>query len=228
MDHNLLSEEKGGWGYFVLRQFHSITGLFLLGLFLWLHLATHLFILRGEEAYIQALSFIFHLPYLDLWRVLLVWLPLIFHISMGCYIISRASFRLSCPNSLGNWLYFFQRLSALIALMFLAYHIAYVKLAAPVDLVDATARARWMLEHLKRHLEKAEVFGLYLVGIGALVFHYVNGIRLFCLRWGLVSSSTSRKILLGICGGIGGLMFWLWLEILLRFHLHREYLKAVI
>ncbi len=182
--------------HFWLRRLHSLSGVVPLGLFLLEHLLSNATAVRGPEAYDRMVAFLRGLPLLPLWEVGLIALPLLFHAGLGIYLTTTMSISLRAFPTLRNWLYVWQRITGVIALLFVLYHVWEFRIrdllfGAPVKFTAVAAS-----------LAHPVIFGLYLVGTVATVFHLCNGIATFSIVWGLtITESAQRRM--GIACAVG-------------------------
>lgn len=143
---------------FRLRKLHSLTGVLFLGYFLCLHV-------RGNGGYKELFT-----------RVGFLLIPLIFHALYGLYIIYESQ-----PNNLSygywrNWMYLFQRITALFLIPFIAMHFIAIKWGA------GFADAGWYMP-------------FWYAGMLAAVFHFANGLFGAGIEWGITVGPHSQKVL---------------------------------
>ena len=139
-------------------------------------------------------------------------LPLLYHAAYGLFVASRAK-----PNngSYGygrNWLYTFQRITGVILLFYIGYHVWNTRLAPIVhpdnpllQNVDGQPLVSTAYMHnyfLETHFG-IQVYWIYLVGISCAVFHFCNGLWNVGYHWGLTVSPRSQRLWGYACGLIG-------------------------
>jgi succinate dehydrogenase / fumarate reductase cytochrome b subunit len=168
---------------FVLRRIHSLTGIFPIGAYLLAHIfLENSFILGGGERYDQLIRFIgsFPAPVLLGVEILFVWGPLLFHGLYGFVRVGQAE--LDNPlrhDYLGAYLYSLQRLSGVIAFLFIAFHVWSTRIQYYLGNVEIT------YDFMHAELSQPFVFAIYLIGVLAAVFHFTNGLWTFCITWGI-------------------------------------------
>ncbi len=204
---------------FVLRRIHSITGLLPVGLFLIEHLFTNAYAMRGSELFNERVEFLLTLPFVWAIEAVFIFLPLFYHLLYGLIITVTAQ-----PNTVAypygrNWHYLMQRISGMILLLFIVYHLLGTKIWAlqqgALQGVHPDFFAR-MAELLAQPW--ALVF--YITGVLAAVYHFANGMWNFGITWGITVSRTSQQRASVIWGLVGVALFVLGISSLLSFNGH--------
>jgi len=197
-----LAAEKVDVKQFYMRRIHSLLGVFPVSIFLVEHMFANAFILRGPEAYNGVIHLLRSLPYLVTIEVLFIGLPIFLHAFYGIYITVTGSVNVKRYNYAKNWFYVLQRVSGLIALAFIGYHIWDFRIASEVfgfevtySTVGEAMRIPWK-------------FWFYVVGLVATMFHFANGLWLFCITWGITVGKKAQKIS-GLIWGSAGLVLFL-------------------
>ena len=72
-------------------------------------------------------------------------------------------------------------------------------------------------EDVRRALESDLVFGFYVLGIAACVFHLANGLAGFLFSWGLTVGPRSKRLAGIACAGFGAAVMALGMKALLAF-----------
>lgn len=187
---------------FILRRLHSLTGIIPLGIFLFEHFFTNSFAHQGPEAYNEKAHFLRNLPFITFLEWGGVFIPFAFHGFYGMYLIVKnkpmaAIAGTSQNNYLRNWLYVFQRLTGVVALGFIIFHLWTLRFSGAaepgVDVYALTVRS----------LQNPAVFWFYIIGVVGVVFHFANGLSTFCMTWGLTVGPTSQKLVGLGCVGMG-------------------------
>lgn len=189
---------------FVVRRIHSLLGLIPIGGYVCFHLATNAAILDGLATYQRRADQIHVIGPTTLfvleWSV--IFLPILFHGLVGLVIVTRGKRNLQDYPFLGNWRYTLQRITAVIALVFILWHVFQMRGWFEFD---------WWLEHVTRPLGGAkfdptsaatapEVFQgsalfslLYVVGVVAVVYHLANGLWTMGITWGVWTSPSAQR-----------------------------------
>ena len=205
--------EKSGMGFFVnqaearpsihfwLRRFHSLSGVMPIGAFLLEHMFSNAFILRGPEAYNQQIAFLQSLPFVTLMEITFIGLPIFYHAFYGLYVWSTGKSNLVWYPYPKNFLYSLQRCTGLIALAYISYHVYHTRI------VHALFGTEVSYARMQQLVGVPWVFWFYVVGLGAVMFHFANGIWGFLVSWGLTVSQKSQKIA-GVWSAVLGLILF--------------------
>jgi succinate dehydrogenase / fumarate reductase cytochrome b subunit len=201
---------------FLLRRLHSLTGLVPVGLYMCVHLATNASILNGVEAFQNAVYAIHSLG-----RALVfvewgfIFLPLLFHAIFGVYIAWSGQFNTGRYPLNKNWRYVAQRISGLIAFVFIFAHVAHMhgwfhigfweKLMHSVGLAQFRAYNAGSTAALAMQGNLLWP-ALYAVGIVASVFHFANGLWTMGITWGVWISPQAQKRADRLIWGLGALV----------------------
>ncbi len=210
---------------FLMHKLHSLTGVVPIGLFLIFHLTMNSYALRGAVEFNTVVKSIGYTPFVAIVEWVAIFIPILFHAGYGFVIALQAQ----GPNGNlqhyrygRNLLFYLQRVSGVVAMGFLVYHMfttwgvkkAY-ELAGNHEMgfqAISYAAMTWRFENLG-------YFFVYVIGVGASAFHLGNGIFSFAIRWGLAIGKEAQKMagILGIAVflGLAGLGCWT----ALNFHL---------
>lgn len=174
--------------YFIFRRLHSLSGMIPIGGFLLFHFFENASARRGPEAFNETVVKIGNMPYLYALEIGLLLLPILFHAVFGLFITAS-----SRPNVVHypygrNWAYLFQRLSGIIAFVYIAVHVATTRGWALFIKGDHITFA-----DMQGMLSQPLILALYVVGILAVTYHFANGIWSFSITWGLVRSAEGQK-----------------------------------
>lgn len=191
-----LALQLSGAHYFLLRRLHSLTGVVFAG-YLAIHLLVNATIAEGgppgRESYQVQVNRIHDLPFLWLIEWGLVFAPILYHAIHGIWITLSGQ-----PNTLSypfgrNWLYLMQRISAVVVLLFILFHVLALKYGAfGSRLAFEPGRA---MASIVRHMTASPLVAwvVYPVGILAACFHAANGIWTAGITWGLTTSADAQR-----------------------------------
>ncbi len=192
----------GGQHHFLLRRLHSLTGIVPLGVFFVEHMVTNFLAVGPEGAtrYNEAVAFLRGLPFVLGLEVFGIFLPLLFHGVLGMWIAFDGRVTATHYPKARNWLYVMQRVSGVVALVFIVFHLLHFRFHAHAQPFEEIA-----------YQEVASLFTspfwlvAYIVGTAATAFHLGNGVPLFCISWGLTISARSQRFLnmTGAAVGVG-------------------------
>lgn len=193
---NQLVLQLNGAHYFLLRRLHSLTGVVFAG-YLAIHLLVNATIAEGgppgREMYQVQVNRIHDLPLLRLIEWALVFAPILYHAIHGIWITLGGQ-----PNTLSypfgrNWLYLMQRMSAVVVLLFVLFHVLALKYGAfGARLAFEPGRA---MTSIVRHMTASPLVAwvVYPLGILAACFHAANGIWTAGITWGLTTSADAQR-----------------------------------
>lgn len=194
-----------GRRHFWLRRVHSLMGLVFGG-----YITVHLLVNASgfwPRAYQQNVDKIHSLePMLPLIELGTIFLPLLIHILYGVYITwAGVKFNTTRYNYGGNVRYFLQRVTAMILLAFIVYHVgtlhkwgfAMFGLQAKPAFVPSNTAYQTTVQAIKAPYENgalnAAVIGFYLLGIWSATFHFANGLWTSAIAWGLTITEKSQR-----------------------------------
>jgi succinate dehydrogenase / fumarate reductase cytochrome b subunit len=192
---------------FLLRRLHSLTGVVPVGAFLVEHFLTNSFALGGEESYNEKVAFLTSLPYLYVIEALFIFLPIIFHGVLGMWIVFSAEVSVARHRYLRNWLYFFQRVSGVFLVAYIAVHVWTTRFAGEENLFR-------LMEH---KLSSPAWLWFYIAGVTAATFHFANGLWGFMVTWGITVSPRAQKWSTYACAGVFLAMTFVGVNALLAF-----------
>lgn len=172
---------------FFWKRLHGLTGVVPVGAFVLFHLWANAHSLGGPAAFNAQVRRLEAMPFVTWIAVLVIALPLAFHSFYGVLVAARGGVNVHRYGYARNWLYVWQRLTGLIALVFIAYHYYEFRLAnwlwgRPITYASVAS-----------DLRQPAIFALYAVGVVAVAFHFANGLWNFALDWGMVVGPRARR-----------------------------------
>jgi len=173
---------------FLFSRLHSLAGIVPLGLFLLEHFYSNGVAMLGGEQYNLQIERLHSIPFLWLLEIVLVAIPLLYHAGYGIYTAFAARYNLGAYSYWRNWLFFLQRVSGMITLVFVAYHLWSLRLAnlffgVPIH-----------FDTVQDHLSSPFVFVFYVIGVVAATFHFTNGLASGLVTWGITIGKRSQRI----------------------------------
>lgn len=172
---------------FFNRRLHSLLGVVPIGLFLLVHLTVNHQATGGAESFNRAANFMESLPFLHVLEILLILLPLLYHAIYGLYIAFTGTVNTGKFGYFRNWMYLLQRITGVITLIFVAWHVWETRIA----MMFGTPLNYQMMEDI---FSSPFMIGFYLVGIISAIFHFSNGLWSFMVSWGITLSPRSQVI----------------------------------
>lgn len=190
----------GGQHHFLLRRLHSLTGIFF-GAYLIVHLLVNATLIQGGSVYQQQVDKIHSTPFLLGVEWVFIFIPFIYHAVYGLWITFTAKWNVSNYSFSKNWFYVFQRISAVILIVFIAYHVLSMK----------GLFGHWLefdAEHATgstvRNVGSSWISGyvIYPIGILASAYHTANGFWTAAITWGLTTSAAAQRRWGQVCIGL--------------------------
>jgi len=170
------------------RRLHSLLGVVPIGIFVVQHLVVNHFAVYGEESFNKAANFMASLPFVTALEIFVIYLPILFHAILGVYIVFVARNNTRRYGYFRNWMFLLQRVTGIITLIFIAWHVWQTKVQVALGNV---ALDYSLMENI---LTQPFYFWFYIVSIIAVVFHLANGLWSFLVSWGVAQSPRSQQI----------------------------------
>ena len=172
---------------FFNRKLHSLLGVIPVGVYLTLHLVVNHFATKGVEAYNSAVEFMGNLPFLIFLEIFVIYLPILYHAIYGLYVAFTAKSNVNNFNTFRNWMFVLQRITGVIILIFIVWHVWETRIAAAFG-------AEVNFEMMENIVSNPFMLGFYIVWIVSAVFHFANGLWSFCVSWGITVTPRSQQI----------------------------------
>lgn len=172
---------------FFNRRLHSLLGVIPVGLFLTVHLVVNHFATVGEEAYNKATAFMGNLPFLLFLEFFVIYLPLLFHAIYGLYVAFTATNNVSRFSTFRNWMFILQRITGVITLIFVAWHVWETRIAAALG-------KEVNFDMMAQIVDNPVMLWFYIICIVSAVFHFANGLWSFFVSWGITITPRSQQV----------------------------------
>ena len=172
---------------FFYRRLHSLLGVIPVGLYLTVHLVVNHFATQGEEAYNKAVEFMGSLPFLIFLEIFVIYLPILYHAIYGLYIAFTAKNNVKRYGTFRNWMFVLQRITGVITLIFIAWHVWETRIAAAFG-------AEVNFDMVADIVSNPAMLWFYIICIVGAVFHFANGLWSFFVSWGITVSPRSQQI----------------------------------
>src|SRR6201999_3819449 len=115
---------RAGEGHdFLLRKLHSLSGIVPIGAFLIEHIVSNFETWNGPLAYAKQVLFLNSLPLVRVLEWAFIFIPLAYHAIYGVFIAVRGRNNVNVYPWAGNWMYLTQRVTGIIALLYIAQHV---------------------------------------------------------------------------------------------------------
>lgn len=151
------------------------------------HLIVNNFATRGAEAFNKAAGFMELLPFRYALEIFIIFLPILYHAIYGLYIAFTAKNNAVSYGYFRNWMFVFQRISGIVTLIFIAWHVWETR-------IQAMLGKEVNYDMMADILNNPAMFAFYLVGVVSTIFHFANGLWTFCISWGITVSPRSQRI----------------------------------
>ena len=187
---------RAGQGHsFFWRRLHSLSGIVPIGAFLIEHFISNAFATNGPHAYADQVKFLTGLPFVLVLETVGIYIPLLFHSLYGFYIWFRGEANVSDYPWAGNFMYSAQRWTGAITFFYIVWHTYTMRFTGIHLMTDSQAA----FHKVQMELQNPWAATFYVIGIIAASWHFAYGIFLFCAKWGITVSATSRKWLARVC-----------------------------
>ena len=170
------------------RRLHSITGLIPVGGFLAFHLYENSLAARGAEVYNEAARRLQQMPFAIALEILLIGAPLLYHGLYGLFLVLGGGRNASEESRSGPVLGPLQRVTGVIVLAFVVFHLWTTRLVQLADHGDLD------LYYLVRStIANPWLYAFYLTGILSATLHLSIGLWTFSVAWDLAPGLGARR-----------------------------------
>ncbi len=173
--------------HFWLRRLHSLTGIVPIGGFIIYHFWENATALLNPAAYDEMAGHARNLQLLIFIEIGLIFLPLLYHALYGLFIASYSRYNTTNYSYTRNRLFMWQRISGIILVLFITYHVLVLRFGA---FADRPATFADMVGHLRNPF----IFAFYVAGILSVSYHLGNGLWAFLITWGVTVGKRAQRI----------------------------------
>lgn len=201
------------------HKLHSLTGVIPTGFYMVQHLTLNSFSLGGAEKFNGVIGFFEGMPKHFLYGLKgMIWVCLIFHAVYGLFIVARGkeNYTNSVLKYRENRFYWLQRVSGIVAFLFLAYHMATTSVLGTIQGAEVLYYETWA-DRLSAGFYA--VFLFYVVGVLASAYHFSYGIWNFCIRWGITISERAQSKMASFATGLFAVISAIGIMALVGFYL---------
>jgi succinate dehydrogenase / fumarate reductase cytochrome b subunit len=196
---------------FYLKRLMSITGMLPVGGFLVQHLFSNSYIFNSIEAFNEHSRFLTSLPLVILLEGGLIYAPIALHAALGIAVIYKGQNNFTSYGQYRNWMFFLQRLTGFLALVFIATHSYTTRIQAVIRGTEVTA------QHMSQILSDPFWFWFYMVGVVSVAFHFANGLWSFLVTWGITVGPKTQRMTSALTMGMFVVVSLWSVAILLKF-----------
>ena len=181
---------RAGEGHsYLWRRLHSLTGIIPIGAFLVEHILSNFETWNGPLAYAQQVKFLNSLPLVRVLEWAFIFIPLAYHAGYGVFIWLRGRSNVNVYPWAGNWGYYAQRITGLIALAYIIQHVWRQRFAG-VQLPEHPGAAFAKVQH---ELSNPWMLAIYVIAMIATCWHFAYGVWLFGAKWGITPGVQARR-----------------------------------
>jgi len=184
---------------FLWRKLHSLSGIVPIGAFLIEHIVSNFEALNGPLAYAQQVKFLNSLPLVRVLEWGFIFIPLAFHALYGVWIAVRGRANVDVYPWAGNWAYIAQRVTGLIAFVYIIQHVWRQRFSG-VSLPENPGAS---FHKVQVELSNHWMLAFYILAMIATSFHFAYGIWLFAAKWGITPGDKARKRFGYVCAVFG-------------------------
>ncbi len=185
--------------HYLARRIHSLLGLIPVGAFLIFHLWENSQSRFGAEHYnTYIVEKIREINYVVLIEIFIIGLPILLHGIYGVVIWLRGNSNITTYGYFRNWMWWLQRISGIVVLLFLIVHVGGTRILAIWD--DEVAGD--MFGHMESLFSNPLYLVIYFAGLILAIYHFCNGLWSMSIVWGLTTTARSQKIMQGISAGV--------------------------
>ena len=200
---DLTAPTIGGRHHFLLRRLHSLTGI-VFGGYIVVHLLVNATLVQGVspvDIFQKQVDKIHALPFLLGVEWTFIYLPILYHTIYGIWITMTGQPNVNNYPFGKNWFYLFQRVSAIIIALFIAFHVFGMKgLLGHTLWFDPDHATASVVRHINASWSVAYI--VYPIGILASCYHLANGFWTAAITWGLTVSSAAQRRWGWVCAAL--------------------------
>lgn len=175
---------------FFNRRLHSLLGVIPVGFFLVEHLFVNHYATRGAQAFVEQVEWLWGLPFLVVLEIFFIFLPLLYHGVYGLYIVFQAKNNVSQFGTFRNWMFFLQRITGVITLVFVIWHVWETRIQVALHDLTSEQLATLMNDMMQNPI----ILTIYIIGVIASVFHFSNGMWAFLVSWGITVGPRAQAV----------------------------------
>lgn len=171
---------------FFIRRLHSLLAIIPVGIFLLFHLTLNSSVLfGGNETYELVIKGMKSIPLVEFIEICIIAVPILFHAIYGLWIVYVAKNNVLNFTYYRNWAFYLQRITAVITLVFLLFHVYTLRFAVhePAQVINS----------LVHQLQNPWYFVFYVIGVLSAVYHFANGLFTFLISWGIAIGDKSQN-----------------------------------
>jgi len=192
---------------FLIYRLFSLSGLVPVGAFLVVHLLTNASVNAGAGVFQSRVDMIHSIgeSLLPIVEWLFIFLPMLFHATVGFVIIANGLPNVGSYPYVGNVRYTLQRATGMIAFVFIIGHIVHLHwMGKPLGGGQFDPHAATSSAAIAIHPVLASI--LYAIGVLCAVFHFANGLWTLGITWGIWTSPAAMRRANAVSVAVGVLL----------------------
>ena len=200
--------------HFLLRRLHSLSGILPVGLFVIMHLFTNAQLVWGQDEgpaghshFQHEVDFIHSMPAL-LFIEIALWGSIGFHAVLGFWYTFTGKQNVKHYAYKDNWRYTLQRITGIVALVFIFLHIATLRWRwdmfgwyTPFWAHGGNVGGEIIGEDVPMSIPYTAyalqvswlVVVFYFIGVMSVVYHWANGLWTAAISWGITTSEAAMQ-----------------------------------
>ena len=191
---------------FLIYRLFSLAGLIPIGAYVVVHLITNATVLNGAGTYQAAVNQIHSLGViLPVVEWVFIFIPLLFHATIGWIIIFSGMPNSSAYPYNGNIRYTLQRATGMIVFAFIVWHVIQMHHLG-VMLGGGKFEPEAATSSVAETLDKPWVRVLYGIGVVCAVYHLANGLWTQGITWGIWTTPAAMRRAGYVFAGFGVLL----------------------
>ncbi|AET67315.1 succinate dehydrogenase/fumarate reductase cytochrome b subunit, b558 family [Desulfosporosinus orientis DSM 765] len=195
---------------FFWRKIHSLSGIIPLGVFIMVHMFINSMAVLGSDNFNGGVALLHSLPYLWFWELVLIFLPIVYHAGYGLWLVWQTNNNIRSYPYFRNGLFYWQRVSAIITLLFVTWHVAVLRFSEGI--ISSIS-----FELVMKALNQPILLALYVIGLLATFSHFANGLWSFLVSWGITVGEQAQRTAGYCCFGVFIILTAVGLNALLAF-----------
>lgn len=169
------------------------------------------FSMKGATAFNNVVALIQSLPMLRLIELIFIAIPIAFHAFYGLWVVYLAKNNVLDYKYMKNWLFYLQRITAVITLIYVLYHTYTLTISSAIFGLEISFNTMTTV------LSNPWILAFYITGLLSAVYHFTNGLATFLITWGVTVGPYSQKAATIISGLLFFSLSYLGIQSLLAF-----------
>lgn len=150
----------------------------------------------GQADFNRGVSLLHSIPYLWFLELVVIFIPILYHALYGLWVVYLTRNNLENYRYLRNWLFYLQRVSAILTLLFVTWHVVVLRFS------EGLINRNLDFEFVSTALNQPLILILYLIGLLASFGHFANGLWSFLVSWGVTVGEQAQRTAAYVCFAI--------------------------